>query len=283
MPRRVLLVLDQLEEVFGTAEGSEARALLKLLLVAATSDGSSLVVLATMRLDFLNLFQLFPGVQENYQGIPLDPMPSERFAEVIDGPAKRSGLDLGQGLSERLATDTSFNGALPLLAHTLEKLYERCRDSGQLTVEVYESLFPAVTMVEGGKAVEYRGVAASIEHRADDILRHAGYVLSGQIESEATERKWPWPEDRVIDAVGEIGPSGVSLEDAEHPEVMRAFLGPTGRGALDQLPALGAFVPHLSGPLHGAALSGAVPGAPRSRQSRPLSEMLADHGLRAEA
>jgi formylglycine-generating enzyme required for sulfatase activity/uncharacterized protein (DUF433 family) len=291
-----------------------------------------------MRSDFLNLFQLFPGAQENYKEITLDPMPSERFAEVIEGPARRFGRDLDEGLSERLAADTSFNDALPLLAYTLEKLYERCRESGKLTIKAYESLFPAVTVIEGGKLIEYRGVAASIKHRADDILRQAGYVgltaedprmrdlrralfalarvgeagqftrrialksrmpesctdvlkrfvddrllvtgqtedrkpedrkptlsvahealfrvwdqlgnwlhqdrralaLRGQIEAEATERKWPWPEDRVIDAVTEIERSGVSLDDAKEPEAVRAFLGPTGREELEQLPALGA-------------------------------------------
>jgi formylglycine-generating enzyme required for sulfatase activity len=331
--RRLLLVLDQIEEVFGTPEGSDARALLRLLLAATAGDGSPVVVLGTMRSDFLTLFQLFPGAQENYEEITLDPMPSERFAEVIEGPAQRFGLDLDPGLSERLAADTSFNDALPLLAYTLEKLYERCRESGKLTIKAYESLFPAVTVIEGGKPIEYRGVAASIKHRADDILGETGYAvlsaedprmrdlrraffalarvgeagqftrrialrsrlpasctdvlerfvnerllvtgtttdgtptlsvaheapfrvwdrlrdwlhqdrralaLRGQIESEATERKWPWPEDRVIDAVTEIQRSGVSLEDAEQPDAVRAFLGPTDPEELVALPALGA-------------------------------------------
>jgi formylglycine-generating enzyme required for sulfatase activity len=330
--RRVLLVLDQLEEVFGTPEGSEARALLRLLLEATVGDGSPVVVLATMRSDFLNQFQLFPGAQENYEEITLDPMPSGRFAEVIEGPAQRFGLDLDPGLSERLAADTSFNDALPLLAYTLEQLYKSCGTSGKLTIAAYESLFPPVSVIEGGKTIEYRGVAASIKHRADDILQQAGYAglsaeeprmrdlrraffalarvgeagqftrrvalrcrlpasctdvlerfvnerllvtgetkdheptlsvahealfrvwdqlrnwlhqdrralaMRGQIEAEATERKWPWPEDRVIDAVAEIERSGVSLEDAEQPDAVRAFLGPTGREELAELPRLG--------------------------------------------
>ena len=42
----ILLVLDQLEEVFGTAEGSEARIVLRLLL-DATADAASPVVILT--------------------------------------------------------------------------------------------------------------------------------------------------------------------------------------------------------------------------------------------
>lgn len=342
LARRVLLVLDQLEEVFGTAEGSDPRALLRLLLAVTADFGSPVVVLATMRSDFLNLFQLFPGALESYEELTLDPMPGERFAEVIEGPAQRFGLDRDPGLSERLAADTSFNDALPLLAYTLEKLYDSCRESGKLTIDAYESLFPPVTVIVGGKTVEYRGVAASIKHRADDVLVKSGYAslsaedprmrdlrraffalarvgeagqftrrialksrlpdscadvlghfiaerllvtgktgerkptlsvahealfrvwdqlrdwleqdrralaLRGQIESEAAERKWSWPEDRVMDAVTEIERSGVSLEDAEHPEAVRAFLGPTSRDELAALPALGALedVEHGSG------------------------------------
>jgi formylglycine-generating enzyme required for sulfatase activity len=335
---RLLLVLDQLEEVFGTPAGSEARALLRLLLESSAGYGGPLVVLATMRSDFLNLFQLFPGARENYEELTLDPMPSERFAELVEGPAKRFGLELDAGLAERLAADTGFNDALPLLAFTLEQLYAKCcesdskdcRESGRLTVKAYESLFPAVAVTEGGKTIEYRGVAASIRHRAEEVLTAAGYTglgeddprmrdlrrafymlarvgeagqftrrtalrhrmpascaavldrlvderllvtgqakdgapslsvahealfrvwgtlrnwlnqdrralaLRGQIEAEAAERKWPWSEERVMDTVGEIERSGVSLDDAEQLEAVRAFLGPTGREELAALPA----------------------------------------------
>ncbi len=83
----VLLVLDQLEEVFATPEGSEPRTMLRLLLEASADPTSRLAVLATMRSDFLNAFQLFEGAAERYEKITLDPMPRPRFAEVIEGPA----------------------------------------------------------------------------------------------------------------------------------------------------------------------------------------------------
>ena len=69
----VLLVLDQLEEVFGTADGSGPRALLQWLLDASADGGSPLTVLATMRSDFLNAFQLFEGGAENYEKVTLGP------------------------------------------------------------------------------------------------------------------------------------------------------------------------------------------------------------------
>jgi energy-coupling factor transporter ATP-binding protein EcfA2 len=120
-----LLILDQLEEVFGSAPGSEARAMLRLLLEASAEDGSPLVGLATMRSDFLNAFQLFPGAADCYEEVTLDPMPRSRFGALIEGPAERFGLTLRAGLTEQLVEDTRYDDALPLLAFTLERLYAK--------------------------------------------------------------------------------------------------------------------------------------------------------------
>ncbi len=151
----VLIVVDQLEEVFDTSEGSDAHVLLRLLLDASTSGGSPLVVLATMRSDFLNAFQLFEAADElRYEKVTLDPMPRSRFAEVIEGPTDRFDLDLDAGLAVRMAAETAHNDALPLLAFTLEKLYEKCRAQARLTHKAYDV---------------FGGVSAAIKHVADDI------------------------------------------------------------------------------------------------------------------
>lgn len=340
----VLLLLDQLEEVFGTAHGSETHAMLRLLLEASADDASRVVVLATMRSDFLNAFQLFPGAAEHYEEVTLDPMPRSRFGELIEGPAQRFGLTLGAGLIERLVEDTRYEDALPLLAFTLERLYAQGHEDGALTLKLtlkeYRHLFPAVQVRnEDGTTTEYRGVSAAIKHAADEILEQAGYarlsaddprlcdlrrafyslaqvgeagqftrrtalwsqmpnsceavlnqfvrqrlLMSGaedgkrtlSIAHEALFRVWDtlhgwllqdrkalalrsrieeaaaewdaaqraesrrWPEERILDAVGEIGRSGVSLDDVAHPESVRVFLGPTDSEALLRLPALGA-------------------------------------------
>jgi hypothetical protein len=83
----ILLVLDQLEEVFAPKEGSDAGALLRLLLKTSAHPASRVVVLATMRSDFLDAFQQFKGAAECYEKITLDPMQTKRFAEIIEGPA----------------------------------------------------------------------------------------------------------------------------------------------------------------------------------------------------
>ena len=173
----VLVVLDQLEQVFGTPAGSEQRTMLGLLLDASAEIGSRIVVLATMRSDYLNAFQQFEGAANRYEEVTLDPMPRSCFAAVIEGPADRFGLELEAGLSERMAEDTAYSDALPLLAFTLEKLYEECGADGQLELEAYEKLFPEVRVHgEDGSKTTYRGVSAAIKHAADEILEQTGYA-----------------------------------------------------------------------------------------------------------
>jgi energy-coupling factor transporter ATP-binding protein EcfA2 len=172
----VLLVLDQLEEVFGTTGDSEPRVLLRLLLAASDLDASRVCVLATMRSDFLNDFQLLPGAADRYEEVTLDPMAKSRFAELIEGPAQRFGLTLD--LTERLGLveDTRYDDALPLLAYTLEQLYAKGHQDGKLTIEEYRHLFPTVQVRnEDGSAAEYRGVSAAVKYRADEILAETGY------------------------------------------------------------------------------------------------------------
>ena len=128
---------------------------------ASAEDSGSIVVLATMRSDFLNEFQLFEGAPKRHELVALNPMDRSHFSTVIEGPADRFGLDIDAGLSERMVQDTADNDALPLLAFTLEKLYERCKPQGPLTRKAYDEL---------------GGVSAAIKHAADAILEEAGHA-----------------------------------------------------------------------------------------------------------
>ncbi len=299
-----------------------ARAALRLLLDASADTASRLVVLATMRSDFLNAFQLFPGAAERYEGIPLDPMPNDRFAELIERPADLFGLLRDPGLSERMANETGFDDALPLLAFTLKTLHAKCGEDGPLTLRAYQEL---------------GGVSAAIKHVADEIMSSTGYAglpaddprmrdlrrafyslarvgeegqftrrtaqwsqmpdsceevlkrfvsqrllvsraengeptlivahealfrvwdslrhgllqdrkalaLRSQIEDavaewerEKRDESRAWSESRILDAMREIGLSGVSLDDVARPGTVCAFLGPTDPEELSTLPSL---------------------------------------------
>jgi formylglycine-generating enzyme required for sulfatase activity len=133
--RPVLLVIDQLEELLveGNAEAERFQAFLEGLL---RRELSGLVVLATLRTDFLAVLESrWPGLTELVDTTTPEPIPPQRFGELISGPAARADLRLQPGLAERLVAESGGRDALPLLAFTLEKLWRKRQERGAAVVE----------------------------------------------------------------------------------------------------------------------------------------------------
>src|SRR5262249_14901418 len=137
----------QTEELFGYTPAEAAARFLRLLRAALEFGGRRLMVVATLRSDFLDRFQDHPVLQDSedshhfrYRAVPIDPMPLRSFPDIIGGPARLAGLQLDEGLVEAMVGDTGSRDALPLLAFTLRRLYERCAGDGRLTLKEYESV-----------------------------------------------------------------------------------------------------------------------------------------------
>ncbi|MFM9089524.1 MAG: hypothetical protein ACKOPT_15595, partial [Cyanobium sp.] len=152
----VVLVIDQFEEllVAGNKQGERFLAFLQSLL---STELTQVMVLATMRTDFLAQLQSrWPELLGLASTMPLEPIPVADYGALISGPARRADLTLESGLLERLVVDSKGEDgkgqdALPLLAFTLEKLWEkrqerggpwigRCGERWDLTVADYEAL-----------------------------------------------------------------------------------------------------------------------------------------------
>jgi WD40 repeat protein len=143
----VLLTIDQAEELFGYGAPENASRFLRLLRDALERGGGRLMAIATLRSDFLAEFQKHPILQDRgynhqfaYRAIPVDPLPERNFPEIIRGPARLAGLELEDGLVESMVRDTGTRDALPLLAFTLRRLYERHSQDGRLEIRDYDDL-----------------------------------------------------------------------------------------------------------------------------------------------
>lgn len=161
----VLLVIDQAEELFVANNSHAAGHFLRLIRSALNNADGRLIVLATMRSEFLGAFQTHPFLNDlaypepfRYRELTVDPLPVTRIKEVITGPAERVGLRVQDELVGRLVSDTVTGEALPLLAFTLRSLWERRGSDELLELQDYEQL---------------GGLAGAIESAADEALELA--------------------------------------------------------------------------------------------------------------
>ena len=176
----VLLTIDQAEELFGYTPSEAATRFLRLLRAGLEIGDRRLMAVATLRSDFLGDFQNHAVLQDGeyphhfrYRAVPVDPMPLRSFPEIIHGPARLAGLQFEEGLVEAMVSDTGTRDALPLLAFTLRRLYERFGGDGRLALAEYESL----GRLEGAIREEAERVITEAKPTPDELeALHAAFV-----------------------------------------------------------------------------------------------------------
>ena len=161
---RILISIDQGEELFGTADHTEAQAFWTVL-NAMLGEHSSFIILLGMRSDHLGMLQQAPGLKAPFESFSLKPLPLERVREIIEGPARIGGLRVENDLVTAAIKDASTDDALPLLAFALRRLYDRNASSGSLTVDAYRAL--------GSEAEKLSPLENAVRQRADEVLAEA--------------------------------------------------------------------------------------------------------------
>jgi WD40 repeat protein len=137
---RLVLIVDQFEEIFTLCQDHEQRRLFVSVLHAACATESGAVVVLGLRADFYGQCLEYPELAEALQDrqLVLGPMTVPELRDVITRPAKAVGLRPENGLVELLLRDltgdtdaSSRAGALPLLSHALLATWQR-RTAGKL-------------------------------------------------------------------------------------------------------------------------------------------------------
>ena len=136
--RRLLIVVDQFEELLTQTDTKERTQFVNLLRPALTGP---VQLVATLRPEFLDQLLLNPELA----GLPtstytLRPLRREGLRTVIEKPAKLAGIELEAGLVDRLVDDTDGGEALPLLAFTLAELARGINRGGRLSIDRYHQL-----------------------------------------------------------------------------------------------------------------------------------------------
>ncbi len=142
----IVLVVDQLEEIFTLCQDESERRLFAEAVAAAARDADDRVrVIFTLRDDFLVRTEQVPALRNRIgQGLQLLTVPvAEDLKRILVEPARRSGYQFEdeQLPAEMVAEVADQPGALALISFTAQKLWElRDRHFKQLTRVAYKTL-----------------------------------------------------------------------------------------------------------------------------------------------
>ncbi|MEW9547354.1 NACHT and WD repeat domain-containing protein [Nonomuraea sp. NPDC050783] len=162
---RLLLVVDQFEELFTLVTDERERQAFVAALHALTEGPDGAGVVVGVRADYWERCTAYPQFAEAIQDgqAIVEPMTEPDLRLAITGPAATAGLKLEPGLVETVLAELREDGptagryrtgALPLLSQALRNTWER-RVAGTLTIRGYE---------ESGR------VRDSVRRTADEVL-----------------------------------------------------------------------------------------------------------------
>lgn len=157
---KLVLFIDQFEEIFSQTALDERAQFITLLTTAATIPDGRVIVILTMRADFYqDAMQHIKPLEllERYSK-PVLPLEIAELYEVIEGPAKLPDvrLEFDPGLVAEMVYEIRDEaGGLTLLEFALDRLYQH-RDGARITRDAYEAI---------------GGVRGALSEYADEVYR----------------------------------------------------------------------------------------------------------------
>lgn len=157
---RIVLAIDQFEEVFTQCqEDSQRQVFLECLIGALDHSNNKLCLLLVMRSDALEKCTsgAYAGLASKFQEphlVPVLPMNPEELERAIAEPARKVGAEVEPNLLKQILKDMAGSSSnLPLLQYTLTELWQK-RSGNRLTLGAY---------------IELGGVTGTLEKRANEV------------------------------------------------------------------------------------------------------------------
>ncbi|MGH3905952.1 MAG: TIR domain-containing protein [Pseudonocardiaceae bacterium] len=195
--RRLLVVVDQFEELLTQTAPTERARLAELLHPALTGP---VQVVGTLRPEFLDQLLADPYlVAVPTDMFPLRPLQREALRLVIEGPAQLAGIGVDADLVVRLVNDTATGEALPLLAFTLAQLAKGVSRGGQLSTTCYDQLGGVSgALTRQADAALAEAISAGGRHREEVI---AGLLRLVTVDEEGHPTRWRITRAELTDQV----------------------------------------------------------------------------------
>ncbi|MEU0484039.1 WD40 repeat domain-containing protein [Streptosporangium sp. NPDC006013] len=205
-PRRAIVVVDQLEELFLPGSGAGVReeeerlrflaALDAMATVPQTMDGEpGAVVITAVRGDFVDRCAAYPVLAEalEQRAFVLGPMSADELSRAITGPAAVAGLEVEEGLAEQVVRELVGHhrsgpeiGDLPLLSLAMARTWEN-RGNARLTRDGYDRAGGVAHAVQDTAEAVYAGLK---DDRHRDVARDALLLLtSSRADGPAVRRR----------------------------------------------------------------------------------------------
>jgi WD40 repeat protein/class 3 adenylate cyclase len=128
---RLVLVIDQFEEVFTICQDEERQAFVTALTRAAMTSSKAIGLVVSIRGDFYGHCAEYADLAEllGTAQVLVGPMTREELRRAIELPARRAGLRVEASLAEALVEQVADEpGGLPLLSTALVELWESRRN-----------------------------------------------------------------------------------------------------------------------------------------------------------
>ena len=185
---RLLLVVDQLEELLHQARPDESARFLRNLTEAALDPGAQVSVLTTLRADYLDrMLDACPDGAALTDGlVPVVPLTATELAEAAVEPAAGVSACLEPELLTELVADVADQpGALPLFQYALTEVFDR-RTSPVLSRAAYDDLGG----LRGAVARRAEELFAVLEVRQQEAARQVFLRLATvAADAEPTRRR----------------------------------------------------------------------------------------------
>jgi WD40 repeat protein/DNA-binding SARP family transcriptional activator len=182
---RLVVAVDQLEELFTVCEvAAERRAFLEELVEAAADHERRVLLLCTLRADFYGRLSAYPRFAEalSRSHALVGPMDRHELREAIERPAARAGLEVEDRLADVLVEELADEpGSLPLLSTTLLELWQ-ARDGRVLRLHDYRAMGGVRSGVARIAEAAYRRLSGSERRVARDLLLRLADVGEGAPE-----------------------------------------------------------------------------------------------------
>ncbi len=169
---RVILVIDQFEEVFTRCDSAEERDQFFACLIGALSNkDQKLCLIIAMRADFIGkcFEQPYSGLAQQIQQHLINVLPMEpaELKAAICRPAEQVGLEIEPALVTEILNDISgAPGSLPLLQYTLKELWQQ-RQGNRLVFSAYQAL---------------GGINGTLDQRATEIYNSFAAAEQGTVQ-----------------------------------------------------------------------------------------------------